>query len=162
MIGEKRIVHIKYGRADIFVLNKLIADAFRFHARPRDDQRNADNGIVMIGRLAAPIVVHEHFAVIGYKDKIAVLHPASLLQSLEDAADLFVDVDEISKVELAVVAPVWQLVRPIPVVRTVTNRIGDEIVVDHLQESLRWMKRGMGLHIADMRVEGVDPRASRR
>ena len=132
MIGEKRIVHIKYGRADIFVLNKFVADASRLHDKPRDDQRNADNGIIMISRLAAPIVVHQHFAVIGYEDKIAVLHPAGLFQSLEDATDLFIDVDKIGEVELAVVAPVWQLVRPIPVVRAVTNRIGDKIVVDHL------------------------------
>ena len=132
MISEERIVHIKYSWADIFVLNKFVTDTSRFYARPCDNQRNADNGIIMIGRLALPIVVHEHFAVIRYEDKIAVLHPAGLFQSLEDATDLFIDVDKIGEVELAVVAPVWQLVRPIPVVRAVTNRIGDKIVVDHL------------------------------
>ena len=132
MISEERIVHIKYGRADIFVLNKFVADTSRFYARHCDNQRNADNGIIMIGRLASSIVVHEHFAVIGYEDKIAVLHPIDLFQSLENTADLFVDVDKIGEVELAIVAPVWQLVRPIPVVRAVTNRIGDKIVVDHL------------------------------
>ena len=132
MISEERIVHIKYSRADIFVLNKFVADISCFHVGTCDDQWNADNGIIMIGRLASPIVVHEHFAVIGYEDKIAVLHPIGLFQSLENSADLFVDVDKIGEVELAVVAPVWQLVRPIPVVRAVTNRIGDKIVVDPL------------------------------
>ena len=97
MIGQKRIVHIKYGRADIFVLNKLVADASRFHARPGDDQRNTDDGIVMIGRLTAPIVVHQHFAVIRHEDEVAVLHPADLFHPRQDAADLLVDVDESAK-----------------------------------------------------------------
>ena len=132
MISEERIVHIKYSWADIFVLNKFVADISCFHVGTCDDQWNADNGIIMIGRLASSIVVHEHFAVIGYEDKIAVLHPIGLFQSLENTADLFVDVDKIGEVELAIVAPVWQSVKLIPVVCAVTGRVRDEILVDHL------------------------------
>ena len=109
----------------------------------------------MSGGFSAQIVIHQHLTVIRYKDEVAVLHPANLFQALQDTADLLVEVDEISKVELAIVAYVWQPVRPIPVIRAVTNRVRDEIFVDPLQESRRRMKRGMGLYIADMRVKGL-------
>ena len=89
------------------MLNKLIANTSLFDARAGDDQWDADDGVVVPGGLAAQVVVHEHFAVIGHKDEIAVLKPAGLLQSLEGAADLLVDVDKVGEVELAVVAPVW-------------------------------------------------------
>ena len=107
----------------------------------------------MSGGFSAQIVVHEHLAVIGHEDKVAVLHPAGLFQALQDAADLLVDVNEIGKVEFAVVAYVWQPVRPIPVVRTVTYRVGNQILVDPLQESRRRMERGVGLHIADVGIQ---------
>ena len=137
------------------MLHEEIASVALLQARSSYNQRDADDGVVVSGGLSAQIVVHEHLAVVRHKDEVAVLHSANLFQSRQDAADLFVDVDKIGEVELAVVAPVGDPVRSIPVFRTVTDRVGDEILVHHLQKSCRRMKWGVGLHIADMRVEGL-------
>ena len=96
-----------------------------FRPGPGYNQRDADDGVVVSGGFSAQIVVHEHLAVVRDKDEVAVLHPADLFQSRQDATDLFVEVDEVGEVELAVVAPVGDPVRPIPVVRAVTDRVGD-------------------------------------
>ena len=150
---QKCFVHIQHGRTDVFVLHDEVASAALLQAWSGYNQRDADDRIIVSGGFSAQIVVHEHLAVIRHEDEVAVLHPAGLFQVLQNAADLFVEVDEIGEVELAVVAPVWYPVGSIPVVRTVADRVGDEIFVDHLQESLRRMERGMGLHIADVGVE---------
>ena len=150
---QKRFVHIQHGWTDVFVLHEEVASAALLQAWSGYNQRDADDGVIVSGGFAAQVVVHEHLAVIGHEDEVAVLKPASLLQMLQDDADLFVEMDEIGEVELAVVAPVRYPVRPIPVVRAVTDGIGNQILVDPLQESLRRMERGMGLHIADVRVQ---------
>ena len=152
---QKCFVHLQNGRTDVLVLHDEVASAALLQAWSGYNQRDADDGVIVSGGFSAQIVVHEHLAVIGHEDEVAVLHPADLFQALEDATDLFIEVDEIGEVELAIVAPVWYPVGFIPVVRTVTDRVGDEIFVDPLQESLRRMERGMGLHVADMRVEGL-------
>ena len=144
MLFYKCFVHIQHGRADVLVLHDEVARAALLQARSGYNQRDADDGVVVSGGFSAQIVVHEHLAVVRYKDEVAVLHSANLFQSLQDAADLFVEVDEVGEVELAVVAPVGDPVRSIPVVRAVTDRVGDEILVDSLQESLRRMERGWG------------------
>ena len=126
----KRFVHIQHGRTDVFVLYEEVASAALLQAWSGYNQRDADDGVVVSGGFSTQIVVHEHLAVVRHKDEVAVLHPADLFQALQDAADLFVEVDKIGKVEFAVVTPVRYPVRPIPVVRAVTDRVGDEILVD--------------------------------
>ncbi len=60
-MGEQRVVHIEYGRADVFVLNELVADASRFDARAGDDQRDADDSVVVSGGFSALISAHFPF-----------------------------------------------------------------------------------------------------
>ena len=61
MMGEQRVVHIEYGRADVFVMNELVADASRFDARAGDDQRDADDSVVVSGGFSALISAHFPF-----------------------------------------------------------------------------------------------------
>ncbi len=75
-----------------------------------------------------------------------------MLQSLKDTPDLLVDMDEVRKVELAVREPVGNPVGAIPMIRDISDGIGNKILVHPVQESRRWMEGRMGLHIADVSI----------
>ena len=68
----KRFVHIQHGRTDVLVLYDEVARAALIQAWSGYNQRDADDGVVVSGGFSAQIVVHEHLAVIGYEDEVAV------------------------------------------------------------------------------------------